>query len=493
MNTRFVRLMWFGAIVGWAGILCAPDVSAVDLTPGDLIVIDSLTWTVSRVNPLTGEEVPISSDFFSLDIGIAVSTSDGIFVSQPGNKSIVRLDATSGRIAAIPLKRAFAQVAGVAVESPGTILVVDPVAREVVRVDIVTGDQTVVSSGGLIQLGWARDVVVDAAGQIFMTNANYNLIQLDPTTGAQRLVASGPFFGLGLGPPGDLLVTTGGLGHSIIEIDSVTGAQTVVSSGGALEYPADVAMGLDGNYYVTDTHAPGAIFRINPLSGAQTSLQPGSTRGFRGIAVSLVPVPLDRDGDGLPNDADNCPYISNPLQVDSDGDGVGDECDNCPHVSNDTQADADFDAIGDACDNCLELANWNQANSDSDPLGDACDNCPDVSDETQSDEDSDGVGDVCDNCPTIPNADQNPEACLQECGYVSTFPDSPLGKDSATVIWTISHEVDLLGFNVVTIGSNGSRVQQNSSLIPCDACVTGGGCTFSWCRSIRAVATSSSS
>ncbi len=35
----------------------------------------------------------------------------------------------------------------------------------------------------------------------------------------------------------------------------------------------------------------------------------------------------DKDGDGVPNDFDNCPNDPNPDQEDSDGDGRGDACD----------------------------------------------------------------------------------------------------------------------------------------------------------------------
>ncbi len=57
----------------------------------------------------------------------------------------------------------------------------------------------------------------------------------------------------------------------------------------------------------------------------------------------------DTDGDGVPDNIDNCPTVRNPDQADSDGDGIGDACDNCPTVYNPNQTDSNHDGCGDAC------------------------------------------------------------------------------------------------------------------------------------------------
>ncbi|WP_421793825.1 thrombospondin type 3 repeat-containing protein [Hydrocarboniphaga effusa] len=73
----------------------------------------------------------------------------------------------------------------------------------------------------------------------------------------------------------------------------------------------------------------------------------------------------DTDGDGIPNNVDNCPTVANPNQADSNGDGVGDACTAAP-------ADTDGDGIPNSSDNCPTVPNPDQADSNHDGVGDAC-------------------------------------------------------------------------------------------------------------------------
>ncbi|XP_052444895.1 thrombospondin-4-B-like [Carassius gibelio] len=142
----------------------------------------------------------------------------------------------------------------------------------------------------------------------------------------------------------------------------------------------------------------------------------------------------DADGDGIPNEQDNCWLTPNINQLNTDKDSHGNACDNCIRVDNPDQRDTDSDGLGDACDddmdgdglknfldNCQRVKNRDQLDRDGDGVGDACDSCPDIPNPNQSDIDNDLVGDSCDtnqdsdgdghqdskdNCPLVINSSQ---------------------------------------------------------------------------------------
>ncbi len=106
------------------------------------------------------------------------------------------------------------------------------------------------------------------------------------------------------------------------------------------------------------------------------------------VLVTFAMVPLFHSCDNEP--------VDRLVIADSDGDGVPNNVDNCASVANPDQSDLDNNGIGDVCDESAEI------DSDGDGIPDNTDNCPDASNPDQADEDGNGVGDICDGPPLTP-------------------------------------------------------------------------------------------
>lgn len=92
------------------------------------------------------------------------------------------------------------------------------------------------------------------------------------------------------------------------------------------------------------------------------------------------------------------------------------------------------------------------------------------------DADHDGVPDATDNCPTVPNPTQDPLACDER--VVSALLRLGAGTGPNRVTWSVTHEVDLAGFNLVTIVREGEVIPITGSLIPCRVCAGGGAADY---------------
>jgi OOP family OmpA-OmpF porin len=114
---------------------------------------------------------------------------------------------------------------------------------------------------------------------------------------------------------------------------------------------------------------------VSLLAGVQTALLRGvGDAPFRGVlAISWAPRVHDRDGDGIPDDVDQCPDLPEDFDgyqdadgcpdLDNDGDGIPDKLDKCPNTKE------DFDGYQDA-DGCPDPDN------DHDNIPDTEDACP---------------------------------------------------------------------------------------------------------------------
>ena len=143
-------------------------------------------------------------------------------------------------------------------------------------------------------------------------------------------------------------------------------------------------------------HCVGATTRPLPATHIVTLDCGGSTAAtaIRGIKVAFDwPV---TDGVAIETVAGNFALRCTQPEPDSDGDGIPDNRDNCPTVANPDQADANMNRVGDACEA------MGAPDEDHDGRPDATDNCPHVWNVDQGDDDHDGIGNVCDPTPRGP-------------------------------------------------------------------------------------------
>jgi outer membrane protein OmpA-like peptidoglycan-associated protein len=150
---------------------------------------------------------------------------------------------------------------------------------------------------------------------------------------------------------------------------------------------------------------------------------------FKSAPKVVVPVVLDRDKDGVPDNIDACPDVPGPAALqgcpDTDGDGILDKDDKCPTVKGIAKyqgcpiPDTDKDGINDEEDKCPTvpgLARYQGCpipDTDKDGINDEEDKCPKVPGVARyqgcpvPDTDGDGVNDEEDKCVTIPGPKEN--------------------------------------------------------------------------------------
>jgi hypothetical protein len=189
----------------------------------------------------------------------------------------------------------------------------------------------------------------------------------------------------------------------------------------------------------------------------------------------------DGDGDGVPDDEDNCPMNDNPGQEDEDGDDKGDVCDTCTDTDGDGFGNPGFPVTICTVDNCPGLANPSQSDGDGDCIGDACDPDPEVYDPSSPDSyppQGNHIGDACDcegnfNCSADNNVD-GMDAATFKADYGRSAINSPCTTaDHCNGDFSCNGNVD--GLDAALFKADFGRSGINN---PCPSCVTEPWCVY---------------
>jgi sugar lactone lactonase YvrE len=308
------------------------DPRGAALPPGDIFVADQSALggqgAVIRIDPANGTQKSVAVGKLLIHpAGIAVDRTGRIFVAVPQKPGrIIKVDAVTGAQESVSSGELFSCPTGVASLANADLIVADPCAKMVIRIYRRTGGQKAVSSGG--KFAFPQNVRVATDGSIVIADRDAlggagAIIRLDPGTGAQMVMSSGETLlnptDVAFDTKGKLLIAdfnsfacgpggyTGAGAGAILRLDRSAGAassadaqqpsQSLVSCDDLFQSkgPYGIATETDGKILVTATTgdanpagaprgaptssysygAVGQIIRVDPASGAQTSLSSG--------------------------------------------------------------------------------------------------------------------------------------------------------------------------------------------------------------------------
>jgi sugar lactone lactonase YvrE len=299
-------------------VILPAGAAAVNLRPGDLVVSESVTGQIDKVNPKSGAVTPISNNTisnnaggeqdFAFPFGLAFAGNGDIFVADrdafDGHGGVIRVNPTTGAQSAVSSNAISMAAGGAAVfNDPGALLrrkhgklfVTDFGAPNLARVDVQTGKATVVSADNKLSEPWGLlgdgKSVLAADSNAF--GGDGGVIRVNPGSGSQQKVSSkGKFrepYSL-VHAPNDKLYVSDANAFSgdggVIRVNPDNGKQTNVASAGHFRDPGGMAKEADGKLVIAD-YGIGGVIRLNPATGHQQLLVPSGLSNP--LAIAVVP------------------------------------------------------------------------------------------------------------------------------------------------------------------------------------------------------------
>jgi len=164
----------------------------------------------------------------------------------------------------------------VAADAAGNIFAVVGSSGVLVRIDPGTGANTPVSTGGHLQYPRTVDLAPDGILYVCEGGPSGGVIRIDPTNGAQTVILNATAVALTIGPSGMAYVMIAGVfpDHAHLHrLDLTTGGTVPVTSTTFLD-PRGLATDAAGNVIVTD-YSELTVKRVDPVSGSVTLVSPG--------------------------------------------------------------------------------------------------------------------------------------------------------------------------------------------------------------------------
>lgn len=208
----------------------------------------------------------------------------------------------------------------------------------------------------------------------------------------------------------------GGLRYNLREIYNGSDVfNPYLGIGGSYQFVEDLSFGTFNGTLGFDVKVAENVY-FNIQTTYKHAFEDNNFKHFQHVAgVKFAWGSVDTDGDGIPDNKDECPETPGLEQFngcpDSDGDGIKDSEDECPFVAGPAATngcpDTDGDTVLDKDDKCPETAGLvalqGCPDTDGDGIADGDDECPTEAGLAKfngcPDTDGDGIADKDDKCP----------------------------------------------------------------------------------------------
>jgi streptogramin lyase len=275
--------------------------------PSDLVAVD----------PTSGAQ-QVLVQAVSYPSGLVFDALGDLFVTELNEGQIIHITRDTGQASPVCPAGSLPNALGLAIATNGDLFVnAFAPTPAVLRVNPISGAVTTLSSGGL--LTEPRRIAYDPRGALLVSVGSYtptaHIVLIDAVTGTQTLITTGDHLyaptGMAVEADGNILVADAATG--LIRVAPANGQQTVISPLACIGVVVDAT----GNMVVTAQNPPG-VYRVDPLTGARYPVSVAGDFVFP-TDIAVATAPADDDGDGVPNDRDQCPGTPAGAIVDANG------------------------------------------------------------------------------------------------------------------------------------------------------------------------------